>query len=137
MALGHGLSLAAQQVQLAQEEAHQAKLVAAAMGGELKQLHCLGGSHAIAVLQQDLREVKADCMALEDTVLTLVNAVMGLMGETAGRLQADLLLVDVDEPFKSYAKSGNGRLDSIHQEMKGGGIKVGGVTFLGQEAATD
>ncbi len=50
-ALGHGLSLAAQQVQLAQEEARQAKLAAAAIGGELEQLRCLGGSHAIALLQ--------------------------------------------------------------------------------------
>ncbi len=137
-ALGHnGLLLAAQQVQLAQEEARQAKSAAVAMGGELEQLRRLGGSHTIALLQQDLCEVKADRLALEDTVLTLVNAVMGLMGEMAGRPQVGSLLVDVDERFKSYAKSVNGRLDSIHQEMKGGGIKVGGVTFSGQEAAMD
>jgi hypothetical protein len=65
-ALGHGLSLAAQQVQLAQEEARKAKLAAAAMGGELEQLCCLGGSHAIALLQQDLHEVKVDRLALEE-----------------------------------------------------------------------
>ncbi len=78
-----------------------------------------------------------DRLALEDTVLTLVNAEMGLVGETAGRPQAGSLLVGVDERFKSYAKSVYGRLDSIHQEMKGGGIKVGGVTFLGQDASMD
>ncbi len=31
----------------------------------------------------------------------------------------------------------NGRLDSLHQEMKGGGIKIGGVNFTGREAAMD
>ncbi len=125
-ALGHGFLLAAQQVQLAQEEAHQAKLAAVAIGGELKQLHHLGGSHMIALLQQDLHEVKANRLALKDTVLTLVNAVTGLMGETAGRPQAGSSLVDVGKRFKSYAKSVNGMLDSICQEIKGGGIKVGG-----------
>ncbi len=96
------------------------------MSSRLKQIHCLGGSHAIALLQQDLHEVKADRLALKDTVLTLVNAVTGLMGETAGRPQAGSLLVDVDKRFKSCAESVNGRLDSIHQEMKGGGVNVGG-----------
>jgi hypothetical protein len=31
----------------------------------------------------------------------------------------------------------NGRLDSIHQEMKGGSITIGGVNFSGREAAMD
>ncbi len=105
--------------------------------GELEQLNCLGGSHALAFLQQDLCEVKVERLALEDTVLTLVNAMTGLMGETAGRPQAGSLLVDMAECFKSYAKSVYGRLDFICQEMKGGEIKVGGVTFLGQEATMD
>ncbi len=47
-ALGHGLLLAAQQVQLAQEEARQAKSAAALMGGELEQLRCLGGCNSLA-----------------------------------------------------------------------------------------
>jgi hypothetical protein len=37
----------------------------------------------------------------------------------------------------AHAAAVNGRLDSIRQEMKGGGITVGGVVFSGQEAAMD
>ena len=37
----------------------------------------------------------------------------------------------------AHAAAISGRLDSIRQEMKGGGITVGGVTFSGQEAAMD
>ena len=37
----------------------------------------------------------------------------------------------------SGAAAVNGRLDSIRQEMKGGGITVGRVVFSGQEAAMD
>jgi hypothetical protein len=45
--------------------------------------------------------------------------------------------VDVDARLTAHAKAVNGRLDSIRQEMKGGGITVGGVTFSGQVAAMD
>ena len=37
----------------------------------------------------------------------------------------------------AHAAAISGRLDLIRQEMKGGGITVGGVTFSGQEAAMD
>ena len=40
-------------------------------------------------------------------------------------------------PTAAHAAAVNGRLDSIRQEMKGGGITVGGVIFSGQEAAMD
>ncbi len=43
----------------------------------------------------------------------------------------------MDEPLKAHAEAVNGRLDKMRQEMKGGGIKVGGVTFTGREAAMD
>ena len=44
---------------------------------------------------------------------------------------------DVDARLAMHATAINGRLDFIRQEMKGGGITVGGVTFSGQEAAMD
>ena len=45
--------------------------------------------------------------------------------------------VDIDARLTAHAKAVNDRLNSIHQEMKGGGITVGGVTFSGQEAVMD
>ena len=54
------------------------------------------------------------------------------MGQTAGQPS-----VDVDARLMAHAEAVNGRLDSIHQEIKGGGTTVGGVTFSGQEADTD
>ena len=90
-----------------------------------------------ALLQQDLLAVKTDHATLEEMVLTLTNAVTALIGETTGQPLAGLSMGDVDKHLKSYAKSVDGRLDSICQELKGGNIKVGGVTFSGREAAMD
>ena len=45
--------------------------------------------------------------------------------------------MDIDARLTAHAKAVNDRLNSIHQEMKGGGITVGGVTFSGQEAVMD
>jgi hypothetical protein len=76
-----------------------------------------------------------DRESLEDTVLaiaTAVNSLISQVGQTAGQPS-----VDVDARLTAHAKAVNGRLDSIHQEMKGGGITVGGVTFSGQVAAMD
>jgi hypothetical protein len=86
-------------------------------------------------LRRELREVKADRDTLEDTVLAVVTAVNGLIGQV-GR-SAGQPPDDVDARLAAHATAVNGRLDSIRQEMKGGGITVGGVVFSGQEAAMD
>ena len=79
--------------------------------------------------------MKADRKILEDTVLAIVTAVNSLIdqvGQSVGQPSED-----VDARLAAHAAAVNSRLNSIHQEMKGGGIKVGGVVFLGQEAAMD
>jgi hypothetical protein len=40
-------------------------------------------------------------------------------------------------PEEAQEEAVNGRLDSIFQEIKGGGITVGGVRFSSREAAMD
>ncbi len=132
------LSTAAQQVQLAFGEAHQARMKAAELELELDSLRRAGGSQVIAALQRDLLDSKADRVALEETVLTLSGAVTALMQQVAGRPQAGLSLADVEDRLKIHAQSVDGRLDSIRQEMKGGGISghvTGGAGQKWGEAA--
>ena len=74
---------------------------------------------------------------LESTVLALTTAVTSLMeaattGPASGGDHSHL-----EARFAAYDAAVNGRLDSLRQEMKGGGITVGGVAFSGREAAMD
>jgi hypothetical protein len=137
--LAHGLSTAALQVKDAKEEAHQARAEAAAMGTKLKQLRRLRiSSHMLDSLNKELQEVKVDRGALEDTVLALTTAVTGHMEAGMAGAQPGPASDDFDARLAAHAAAVNGRLDSIRQEMKGGGgITVGGITFSGQEVAMD
>jgi hypothetical protein len=108
------------------------------MGAELEQLRRGGvSSRLLDDLNRELQETKADCGALKDTVLALTTAVTGLMEVGAAVTPSGRARDDIDARLAAHATAVNGRLDSIRQEMKGGGITVGGVTFSRQEAAMD
>ena len=134
--LAQGLSANGVHVNDAKAEATTARMEAAALASELAQWRGAAcTTAAMDGLRRELREVKADRATLEDTVLaiaTAVNGLIGQMGQSAGQPSED-----VDARLAAHAAAVNGRLDSIRQEMKGGGITVGGVVFSGQEAAMD
>ena len=134
--LAQGLSANGVHVNDAKAEATTARMEAAALASELAQWRGAAcTTAAMDGLRRELREVKADRATLEDTVLaiaTAVNGLIGQMGQSAGQPSED-----VDARLAAHAAAVNGRLDSIRQEMKGGGIMVGGVVFSGQEAAMD
>ena len=135
--LGQELSAAALHAKDAREEACQAWSEATALGVELEALQRLGGSRELASLRQELTEAKGDQGALEDTVLALAAAVTGLMETGTHVTQPGQNNKEWEDRLTAHAAAISGRLDSIRQEMKGGGITVGGVTFSGQEAAMD
>jgi len=137
--LAQGISAKVVHVKDAKPEAGVARLEATALAVELGQLRGAGtGSKAeMDGLRWELREFKADCESLEDTVLAITTAVVnGLVISQVGQM-AGQPSEDVDARLAMHATAINGRLDFIRQEMKGGGITVGGVTFSGQEAAMD
>jgi hypothetical protein len=134
--LAQGLSASAVHIADAKAEAATARTEAAALAAELGQLRgMVGTTAALDGLRREVREVRADRDTLEDTVLAIVTAVNGLIGQV-GRSTGQPT-DDVDARLAAHATAVNGRLDSIRQEMKGGGITVGGVVFSGQEAAMD
>ena len=69
--------------------------------------------------------------------MTLSSAVTGLMEVAARGPSSCLDQSYLESCFTAYNAAVNGRLDSIRQEMKGGGITVGGIAFSGREAAMD
>ena len=134
--LSQGLSATGVHISDAKTEATTARMEAAALASEWAQWR--GATCTAATvdgLRRELQEVKADRNTLEDTVLAIASAVNGLIGQMgqSGGQPAE----DVDARLEAHAAAVNGRLDSIRQEMKGGGITVGGVVFSGQEAAMD
>ena len=135
--LAQGLSTMVVHVNNAKAEAVAARLEVGALAVELGQLRGAGTGSTAALKshRRELWEAKADRESLEDTTLAIATAVNGLisqMGQTAGQPS-----VDIDARLTAHAKAVNGRLNSIRQEMKGGGITVEGVTFSGQEVAMD
>ena len=112
--LAHGLSATAVHVKDAKAEAATARMEAAALAAELGQWRGAAcTTAAMDELRRELREVKADRETLEDTVLAIAAAVNGLIGQVR------------QSPGQPS------------EEMKGGGITVGGIIFSGQEAAMD
>ena len=93
-----------------------------------------GNLEALRTEVQGLKTERAD---LESAVLILSNAVTGLMELAARGPYSGLDQGYLESRFTAYDAAVNGRLDSIRQEMKGGGITVGGVAFSGREAARD
>jgi len=102
-------------------------------------LTALGGdaSQAISSLRGELATAKSEREALESTVLTLSAAVTTLMTQAGLGPGGGITQSSLDERFRLHNEAVNGRLDTIRQEMKGGGITVGGVRFSGREAALD
>ncbi len=136
--LAQRLSVAGLQVKDAKDEARQARAEAAAMGAELEQLCCGGvSSRLLDGLNTELQEAKADRGALKDMVLALTTTVTGLMEVGMAATPSERASDDINACLAAHAAAVNGRLDSIRQEMKGGGITVGSVTFSGQETAMD
>ena len=86
--LAQGLSASAAHIKDAKAEAATAKTEAAALAAELGQWRVAACTTAtMDGLRRELREVKADRETLEDTVLAIVNAVDGIigqMGQSAG-----------------------------------------------------
>jgi hypothetical protein len=135
--LAQGLSTAALQAKDTQDKACQARAEAAAMGNELNQLRHLRGPHIMAGLLRELQDVKADRGTLKDTVLALATTVAGLMEAGVEGPQSGPTNADFNARLMAHATAITGHLDLIHQEMKGGGIMVGGVMFTGQESDMD
>jgi hypothetical protein len=70
-------------------------------------------------------------------VLTLTSAVTRLMESATGGggPKTGLTYGELELRLLAQEEAVNGQLDSICQEMKGGSITIGGVVFLGREAA--
>ena len=98
-------------------------------------------SHSVEAIRRELQLAKAERGELEATVLTLTSAVTGLMQSVAAGVgpgsssHGGVDLPALELRLKAQEEAVNGRLDSIRQEMKGGGVKIGGVNFTGKEAA--
>ncbi len=84
-----------------------------------------------------MQGLKAERGDLESTVLALTNAVTGLMVMATSGQSASPDTSYFDARLAAYDAAISGRLDSMRQEMKGGGITIGGVVFAGREAAMD
>ena len=84
-----------------------------------------------------MQGLKAERGDLESTVLALTNAVTGLMAMATSGQSASPDTSYFDARLAAYDAAIIGRLDSMRQEMKGGGITIGGVVFAGREAAMD
>ena len=127
--VAQGVSTASAQAVDARDEARLVQAAVTALSGD--------ASRVISDLRGELAAAKSERQALESTVLTLSEALTALMtnvglGPVGGITQSSL-----DERFRLHDKAVNGRLDTIRQEMKGGGITVGGVKFSRWEAAMD
>ena len=91
----------------------------------------------VDALRREVQVLKEERADLESTVLALTNAVTGLLeAATSGPLSSPDTSY-IDARLTAYNAAINGRLDSLRQEMKGGGITVGGVVFAGRKAAMD
>ena len=91
----------------------------------------------VDALRREVQVLKEERADLESTVLALTNAVTGLLeAATSGPLSSPDTSY-IDARLTAYDAAINGRLDSLRQEMKGGGITVGGVVFAGRKAAMD
>jgi hypothetical protein len=137
-ALGEGLSMAALQLDEARDKARLARSIAETLGSKVKELRRLGTSlRAIEVIYHKLQEAKAKRGVLESTVLTLTSAVTRLMESAVGGggPKTGLTYGKLERCLLAQEEAANGQLDSICQEMKGGGITIGGVVFSGREAA--
>jgi hypothetical protein len=127
--MAQGVSAASAQAVDARDEARLAQGAVTALGGE--------ASRAFSHLCVELADVKSEQEVLESTMLTLSAAVTSLMEQVALGPSGGVTQLFLDKQFRLHDEAVNSRLDTIRQEMKGGGITVGGVRFSGREAAMD
>jgi hypothetical protein len=127
--VAQGVSAVSAQAADARDEARLVQGAMTALGGD--------ASRAFSHLRAELADVKSEREVLESTVLTLSAAVTSLMEQAALGPLGGVTQLSLDKQFRLHDKAVNSRLDTIRQEMKGGGITVGGVRFSGQEAAMD
>ena len=127
--VAQGVSTASAQAVEAHDEARQVQGDVTTLGGDT--------SRAISSLRGELAVAKLEREVLESTVLTLTAAVTALMDHAGLGPAGGITQTSLDQRFKLHDEAANGCLDTICQEMKGGGITVGGVRFSGREAAMD
>ena len=121
--LAHNLQTTDQQADSSRAEVNQ---VLASLRGEVTRLtQSRGNVLGWDALRREVKGLKTERADLESAVLTLSNAVTGLLdaavarGPSSGLDQAYL-----ESRFKAYDAAVTGCLDYIRQEMKGGGITV-------------
>jgi hypothetical protein len=127
--VAQGVSTALAQAVAARDEALLVQAAVTALSGD--------ASRVIANLRGEMAAAKTERVALESTVLTLSSAVTALMGHAGLRPAGGITETSLEQRLKLHDEAVNGRLDTMRQEMKGGGITVGGVRFSGREAAMD
>jgi hypothetical protein len=114
-------------------------MVTASLGAKVAQLVQARNNRGEEVdsLRREVQGLKEERADLESTVLALTNAVTGLMAAATSGPSSSPDTSYLDARLTAYEAAINGCLDSLCQEMKGGGITVGGVAFAGREAAMD
>ena len=127
--VAQGVSTASAQAVDARDEAHLVQGAIITLSGD--------ASRAISYLRGELADAKLERDALEATVLTLSAAVTALMDHAGIGSSEGITQTSLDQRFRLHDEAVTGCLDTIHQEMKRGGITVGGVRFSRQEAAMD
>jgi hypothetical protein len=117
--VAQGVITASAQAVDARDEARLVQAAVTALSGD--------ASRAIANLRGEKAAAKTERVALESTVLTLSSAVTALMDHAGLGPAGGITESALEQRLKLHDEAVNGCLDSIRQEMKGGGITVGGV----------
>ena len=138
LSLAEKLKTAEERVDDSRAEVHQVRMAAASLGRDMARLaQARGAGGEVDALRHEVRGLKAERADMEATVLVLTSAVTSLMEAAANGPSSGPDHSHLEARFAAHDVAVNGRLDSLRQEMKGGGITVGGVTFTGRDAAMD
>jgi hypothetical protein len=138
LALTDELKAAGQRANSSMAEVQQVRLVTASLGAEVARLvQARGNGGDVASLRREVLGLRAERADLESTVLALTDAVTSLMEGAASGPSSRPDTSYLDARLTAYDAAINGRLDSLRQEMKGGGITIGGVAFAGRASAMD
>jgi hypothetical protein len=138
LALTDELKAAGQRANSSMAEVQQVRLVTASLGAEVARLvQARGNGGDVASLRREVLGLRAERADLESTVLALTDAVTSLMEGAASGPSSPTDTSYLDARLTAYDAAINGRLDSLRQEMKGGGITIGGVAFAGRASAMD
>ena len=138
LTLSNKLRATEQQADSSRAELHQVRVATSSLGVEVAHLmRAQGHGGDVDALRREVRGLKTERADLESTVLALTNAVTGLLEAATSGPSYSPDTSHIDARLTAYDAAINGRLDSLRQEMKGGGITVGGVVFAGRKAAMD